>query len=124
MGPRLFNIVTDELDNGTESSLSKFTEGPKQAGVAGLPDSCAIFQRGLDKLENGWWKHHAIQQEMQGPVCREEYLQAPVYPGGSPAGKQQIRKYPVVPSKFTILWFCELSINIVWFLFFFFTWRS
>lgn len=52
LGPRLF-IVINDLDNRTECILSKFTGDTKKGGGADIPDSYAVCQRDLDKLENG-----------------------------------------------------------------------
>lgn len=47
LGPVLFNILTDDLDDGTE----KFAD-TKLGGVTNTTDGCATIQKGLNRLEN------------------------------------------------------------------------
>jgi len=46
----LFNIIND-LDDGVECTLSKFADDIKAEGVTDAPESCAIIQRYLSKVE-------------------------------------------------------------------------
>ena len=50
LGPILFNICINDLDNGTECTLSKSTDGTKLGEVADKLHGCAAFH--LDRLEN------------------------------------------------------------------------
>ncbi|EMP25447.1 hypothetical protein UY3_17466 [Chelonia mydas] len=47
----LFNIFINDLDNGTESTLTKFVVDPKLGGVASALEDRIKIQNGLDKLE-------------------------------------------------------------------------
>lgn len=46
----LFDIIND-LGDGADSTLSKFTDDTKLGGVIDMSEACAAIQRDLDTLE-------------------------------------------------------------------------
>ncbi|PKU44722.1 rna-directed dna polymerase from mobile element jockey-like [Limosa lapponica baueri] len=73
LGPVLFNVFMNDLDDEAECSLCKFVDDTKVGGLADTPEGNAAIQKNLSRLKKWAHESHEVQQgELQCPAHREE----------------------------------------------------
>ncbi|PKU46372.1 rna-directed dna polymerase from mobile element jockey-like [Limosa lapponica baueri] len=58
--PTLFNIFTNVLDGGFESTFTKFTDDTKLSGEVNTAEGRATLQRDMDRLEE-WASKNSLK---------------------------------------------------------------
>jgi len=77
LGAVSLSIIINDLEEGIESTLSKFADDMKWGGVADTPEGCVVFQQDLDRLGKPGREELCEVQRGQVPVLhmgRNNYM--------------------------------------------------
>lgn len=96
--PVLFSIFIHNPKDGTEYTLSMFSNDTKLEEMTDAPGMCAASQRNLDRLKNLSKRNltKLSKMEMQSPAPGEEKSHVPAHTGEPQGGSQLYKERPGV----------------------------